>query len=338
MDYQEKDQEYVDGGISLVDVFDVLKKNWLVIFLVTAVFLAIGYLYVKAQPPVYTVQSTYIVYAKDNKEGSGTSYEGDLIESLTASDISRSKSFKMLCVEDLQSSNQLPNALRLWLAAAYGYSESELPSAATIRSMLSFASDDDSYFFFTVSISSGNQKLVMDLNAALSDVLSDEYRTSYEYGVLSLALDGALPLKEDATAEDEADFEAKLQKLGIACETPEQVSRVSQDLSALLSRYSVTDENRDRLRGYAKYDSTPIDGSRIYHRDASETPGVSSSSLIYAIVAAGIGFVLSAGAFVLVRIFDTKIRTEEDLRKHCPYPTLAIIPAMHMSSKGGKRS
>lgn len=335
MDYQEKDQESVDGGISLVDVFDVLKKNWLVIFLVTAVFLAIGYLYVKAQPPVYTVQSTYIVYAKDNKEGTGTSYEGDLIESLSASDISRSKSFKMLCVEDLQSSNQLPNTLRLWLAAAYGYSESELPSAGTIRSMISIASDDDSYFFFTVSISSGDQKLVMDLNAAVSDVLSDEYRSSYEYGVLSLALAGVEPLKADSTAEDKAAFAAALQAAAIAYETPEQIS---QDLSAFNSRYTVSDENRDRLIGYAKYDSTPIDGSRIYHRDASETPGVSSSSLIYAVVAAGIGFVLSAGAFVLVRIFDTKIRTEEDLRKHCPYPTLAIIPAMHMRSKGGKRS
>ena len=335
MDYQEKDQESTDSGISLVDIFDVLKKNWLVIFLVTAVFLAIGYLYVKAQPPVYTAQSTYIVYAKDNKDGAGSSYEGDLIESLSASDISRSKSFKMLCVEDLRSSNQLPNALRLWLAAAYGYSESDLPSAATIRSMLSFSSDEDSYFFFTVSISSGNKKLVMDLNAAVSDVLSDAYRTSYEYGVLSLALAGVEPLKAESTAEDKAAFAAALLAAGIAYETPEQVSL---DLSALLSRYPVNDENRVRLAGYAKYDSTPIDGSRIYHRDASETPGVSSSSLIYAIVAAGIGFVLSAGAFILVRIFDTKIRTEEDLRKHCPYPTLAIIPAMHMSSKGGKRS
>lgn len=336
MDYQEEKLESTDTGISLVDIFEVLKKNWLVIFLVTAIFLVLGYIYVRMQPPVYTAQSTYIVYAKDNKDGAGSSYEGDLIESLSASDISRSKSFKMLCVEDLKSSNQLPNALRLWLATAYGYSASDLPSSSAIRSMLSFSSDDESYFFFTVSVSSGNQKLVMDLNAALSDVLSDAYRTSYEYGVLSFALAGIEPLSAEATDAEKAEFKAILDGASFDYETPEAFSA---DLAALLSRYPINDDNRVRLAGYARYDSTPIDGSRIYHRDASETPGVSGSSLIYAIVAAGIGFVLSAGAFILVRIFDTKIRTEEDLRKHCPYPTLAIIPAMHMSnSKGGKRS
>ena len=334
MDYQDEKLESSEGGISLLDIFEVLKKNWLVIFLVTAVFLAIGYVYVKMQPPVYTSQSTYIVYAKDNKEGSGTLVEGDLIESLSASDISRSKSFKMLCVEDLKSSNQLPNTLRLWLATAYGYSGSELPSAGAIRSMLSFSSDDESYFFFTVTVTSSNRKLVMDLNAALSDILSDAYRSSYEYGVLSFALAGVAPLSSEATDAEKAEFKALLDTAGFDYETPEAFS---SDLAALLSRYTINDENRVRLAGYARYDSTPIDGSRIYHRDASETPGISSSSMIYAVVAAGIGFVLSAGVFILVRIFDTKIRTEEDLRKHCPYPTLAVIPAMHRSTRGGKR-
>ena len=333
MDYQEEKLESQEGGISLLDIFEVLKKNWLVIFLVTALFLAIGYVYVKMQPPVYTAQSTYIVYAKDNKEGTGSSYEGDLIESLSASDISRSKSFKMLCVEDLKSSNQLPNTLRLWLATAYGYSSSELPSASSIRSMLSFSSDDESYFFFTVTVTSSNRQLVMDLNAALSDVLSDAYRSSYEYAVLSFALADIKPLSPESTDAEKAEFKALLDNAGVAYETTEAFS---SDLAALLSRYPITDDNRTRLFGYAKYDSTPIDGSRIYHRDASETPGISGSSLIYAVVAAGIGFVLSAGAFVLIRIFDTKIRTEEDLRKHCPYPTLAVIPAMHRSNKGGK--
>lgn len=336
MDYQEKDRESNEGGISLADIFEVLKKNWVVILLITALFLAVGYIYVKVQPSVYTAQSTYIVYAKDSKEGTGSSVEGDLIDSLSASDISRSKSFKMLCVEDLKSSTQLPNTLRLWLATAYGYSENELPSASAIRSMLSISSDEESYFFFAISVSSENKKLAMDLNLALSDVLSDAYRSTYAYSVLSFALSGISPLSATATEAEKAAFKARLDAAGVAYETPE---KFSDDLAALLSRYPIDDENRMRLATYAMYDSTPIEGSRIYHRDASETPRVSGASIIYAIVAAGIGFVLSAGAFVLIRIFDTKIRTEEDLRKHCPYPALAIIPAMHMSnSKGGKRS
>ena len=47
------------------------------------------------------------------------------------------------------------------------------------------------------------------------------------------------------------------------------------------------------------------------------------------------GFVLSAGVIVLLELFDTTIRTDEDVAQSCKYPLLAAVPDMTASSKGG---
>lgn len=48
-----------------------------------------------------------------------------------------------------------------------------------------------------------------------------------------------------------------------------------------------------------------------------------------------IGFVLSAGIIVISVIFDTTIRSEEDIKQICKYPVLASVPDMNVPSKGG---
>lgn len=336
MDYQENAQLSSETALSLSDIFKVLKQRWLIIGLVTALFFVIGFLYVKAQPDTYTAQSTYIVYAKDAGANADEIVGDDIIASLSAGDISRSKSFKLLYVEDLASNSTLPNTIRLWLAARYGYTEETLPSASAIRSMLSFSTDEESYFFFTASVKSTNKNLVMDVNAALTDIISDAFKSTYEYRLILAAVSGIQPLSATATDAEKAAFLAALLERGIACE---DVNVFSADLAALNSRITVDETTVARLTSYAKYDATPIEGSSIYPRDASESPKASGTSSMLAIVAALVGFVLATAAFVLVKIFDTKIRSEEDLRKHCDYPTLAVIPAMHIhQDKGGKRS
>lgn len=336
MDYQEKDQQSSDARLSLSDIFQVVKQKWLIIGLVTVVLFALGYLYVKAQPDTYSAQSTYIVYAKDVPSDDDSLLGEDIISSLSSADISRGKSFKILYVEDLRSNNTLPNAIRMWLVAAYGYSFAEVPSAGSIRSSLSFSTDEESYFFFTASVRSANKKLVMDMNAALADVISGSYKNAYEYKVLLAAISGIAPLGDNATDAEKAAFVELLKENDIVCE---DAAAFSKDLAALNTRITIDDTNRDRFLNYTKYDSTPIEGSMIYPRDASETPRASSASSSLAFFAAIVGFILSTAVFVIIKVFDTKIRNEEDLRKHCPYPTLAIIPAMHIRShKGGNRS
>lgn len=336
MDYQEKDQQSSEARLSLSDIFQVVKQRWLIIGLVTVLLFVLGLLYVKAQPDTYTAQSTYIVYAKDIPSDDDTLLGDDIIASLSSADISRGKSFKILYVEDLRSNNTLPNVIRMWLAAKYGYSAAELPSASSIRSSLSFSTDEESYFFFTASVRSTNKKLVMDINAALSDIISDSYKNLYEYEVLLAAINGVAPLGENATDAEKTAFIEALKENGIICE---DADAFSEDLAALNARITINDANRTRFQNYVKYDSTPIEGSMIYPRDASESPKASAASSALAFLAAILGFVLATAVFVIIKVFDTKIRSEEDLRKHCPYPTLAIIPAMHIRShKGGKRS
>lgn len=46
-----------------------------------------------------------------------------------------------------------------------------------------------------------------------------------------------------------------------------------------------------------------------------------------------LGFVISVGFFALLEIFDTKIKSEEELKRCCKYPVLTIIPDMNLSSK-----
>ncbi len=48
-----------------------------------------------------------------------------------------------------------------------------------------------------------------------------------------------------------------------------------------------------------------------------------------------IGLIISAGTVILIEIFDTKIKCENDVKKYCNYPILAIIPDMNRTGKHG---
>ena len=48
-----------------------------------------------------------------------------------------------------------------------------------------------------------------------------------------------------------------------------------------------------------------------------------------------IGFVLMAAVIVLGELFDTSIRTQEDLERSCSYPVLAAVPDMEAAHRGG---
>jgi len=47
------------------------------------------------------------------------------------------------------------------------------------------------------------------------------------------------------------------------------------------------------------------------------------------------GFIISAGFVALMEIFDTKIKSDDELKRYCNYPILTTIPDMNLSSKKG---
>jgi len=48
-----------------------------------------------------------------------------------------------------------------------------------------------------------------------------------------------------------------------------------------------------------------------------------------------VGFLISAGLIVLLEIFDSKLKSEDDLKHCCKYPILTVVPDMNASSKRG---
>ena len=79
-----------------------------------------------------------------------------------------------------------------------------------------------------------------------------------------------------------------------------------------------------------------IDGTSVRVADAAVAPS-SPSSPSYpknAVIGFLLGFVLTVGVIALREIFDTTIRTEEDVKQSCKHPILADVPDMTVPTKG----
>ncbi len=48
-----------------------------------------------------------------------------------------------------------------------------------------------------------------------------------------------------------------------------------------------------------------------------------------------VGLFASAGLVALIEIFDTKIKSEDELKRYCKYPVLTVVPDMNLSSRKG---
>lgn len=83
--------------------------------------------------------------------------------------------------------------------------------------------------------------------------------------------------------------------------------------------------------------STIIEGTSAKVVEAAVIPVKPSSPSYSKNTAIGflLGFVLMVGIVALREIFDTTIRTEEDIAQSCGYPVLTSVPDMTVSGKGG---
>jgi len=81
---------------------------------------------------------------------------------------------------------------------------------------------------------------------------------------------------------------------------------------------------------------TIIDGTSAKVVDAAIVPSKPSSPsyLINTVVGFLLGFALSVSVIALREIFDTTIRSEEDVTQSCKHPILAAVPDMTAPSKG----
>ena len=313
-------------SISIMDILKVMKKKWLYILLITAVFFAIGYVYVSRKKPTYSIKAMYMVTAD---AGTDTTIGGDgVIPERNSASVSLGKAYKSLYLSEIQNnSNTMMRTLRYWLVAKYGYTLSELPSLSSLRGAITAQSDDDDYFIIYVTVKTGSAQLTKDVSAALADILSDAYKKDAAYPAFFALSQGISPLPAAATPETRDAFRTELAAIGIAYDNTndsayDTLSDSMRDMDTRFGEEKPTVED-------ASYICAFIAKSSIYFRDAQANPGVQRTSSAYILVIALLGFILAVALFTILHMFDTKIRTEEDLRRCCPYPILAKIPAMH---------
>lgn len=125
-------------------------------------------------------------------------------------------------------------------------------------------------------------------------------------------------LREMITAE--AVNETELFKVTVNSPDPQEAERIANAIAYILPK---------RI-------ATIIDGTSARVADAAVVPS-SPSSPSYpknAVIGFLLGFVLAVGVIALREIFDTTIRTEEDVKQSCKHPILAAVPDMTVPTKG----
>ncbi len=314
-------QQNEEVTISLSDLFGVLKKNLAWILIATVLCGALGFVFMKLQAPSYSANSMYMVYSYKVATNEEEDEEGEPpIDSMSSEHISMSRAYKEMYVQELNESATLPRLLRLWLIAKYGYTSETAPSEKDIKKAVKISTDTSEYFLFRVTVTTEDKELAVDLNQAFGEIVSDSYKTDSEYAVLKAAAAGIAP----AASGDLATFKTRLAALGITYTDDAAYTTFSNNLASLLSRTDIAPSAAKDISYIAAF----VAGSKIYFRDASITPKLIPVSSTYLLIAVFGGFVLSYGFFFVLKLLDTKVRTEEDLKNATPYPLLASIPAI----------
>ena len=121
--------------------------------------------------------------------------------------------------------------------------------------------------------------------------------------------------------EAEAVDNTEIFKVTVTSEDPQEAQKIADAVAYILPK---------RI-------GTIIDGTSAKVVDAAVVPANPSSPsyLKNAVLGFALGLLLSVGIIVLREMFDTAIRTEEDISRICDHPVLAAVPDMEAPSKGG---
>ncbi|MBR6529106.1 MAG: polysaccharide biosynthesis tyrosine autokinase [Firmicutes bacterium] len=126
-------------------------------------------------------------------------------------------------------------------------------------------------------------------------------------------------LKEMISASAVNDTE--IFKVVVTSEDPEEAEKLADAISYLLPK---------RIANIVEGTSAQIVDHAVLP-SAPSSPNVLKNTVLGAMI----GFILSIGAIAIFEIFNTLIRSEEDVEQCCTYPVLAVVPDMRSQSKGG---
>lgn len=126
-------------------------------------------------------------------------------------------------------------------------------------------------------------------------------------------------LKDMITASSVNDTE--IFKVVVTSDDPEEAAKIADAISYLLPK---------RIANIVEGTSAEIVDPAVKPTSPS-SPNILKNTILGAMI----GFVLCAGAICVYEIFNTLIRSEEDVEQCCTYPVLAVVPDMRSQSKGG---
>ncbi len=114
--------------------------------------------------------------------------------------------------------------------------------------------------------------------------------------------------------------ETEIFQVSVASPDPQEAERIANAIAYILPK---------RI-------GTIIDGTSAKVVDSAVVPSAPSSPSYTKNTVIGflLGFVLMVGVIALREIFDTTIRSEDDVTQICRHPILAAVPAMNAPSKG----
>ena len=126
-------------------------------------------------------------------------------------------------------------------------------------------------------------------------------------------------LKEMITASAVNDTE--IFQVVVTSDDPAEAEKIADAISYLLPK---------RIANIVEGTSAEIVDHAVKPSKPS-SPNVMKNTILGAMI----GFIFAVGAICIYEIFNTLIRSEEDIEQCCSYPVLTVVPDMRTQSKGG---
>ncbi len=368
------EQKERDQGLSLRFFLDVLRISWIFMVIGAILFGAVGVAYTMSLKPSYSSSAlcTLTVSMDDIFDE-----ESQKVTSTTGAELSISKVYRQVYIQELRNSNTAARAIWLWLVTKYGWGSGEeeaakpLYSPGAVKGMYSVMTPtEEGYSMFLVRASSVDAQATDDVINAVCDVITGNWQRNDTYLSLFLFGFGGLKSVDEYEGSDDAAKALAFKRAFVERLTTvaggDPVEPTDQEVEMLFARFCAEGNANTELNfteakllnasrelpriqsacanvGLSEadtawaYELAYIDGTAIFARDIDVAPSKAATSKMYVFLALAIGALLPYAYFFLRRLFDTRIVTEDDLLRVSDYPLLAKIPAIHSTHKEGTK-
>ncbi len=298
------------NSLSFKDLFSIIRRFWILLLIVTVVGGAFGAIYASATlDPMYSASVMLEVhnYTNDDDAFINTNSEFELAEKLKAGHI-------LTVTESYNYLKEVLVALTHWEISEAEYLALEKEHSENISFVKDYAYTERELIGYedTGNVSNTDGKPILKplyetiektRPAYFLDVLSEfGYRDAN--GVITLtpsAIRGMISISEN---EDAVNFF----KITVSSTNKQFALYLTQALEKVL------------IEKFVNY------GSVITNSDPRANDGVSYPLKKYTAIAAVASFVLCYGVLLLIKLFNTKVTSEEELKRIADIPMLASIP------------